>query len=61
MVVVPVALSCEITAAPESSAMASAAQPYGNILTADDLQIMATDRIVFAMANPDPEIAPAQA
>ena len=33
----------------------------GNILKADDLQIMASDRIVFAMANPDPEIAPDQA
>jgi malate dehydrogenase (oxaloacetate-decarboxylating) len=28
----------------------------GNILTADDLDLMATDRIVFAMANPDPEV-----
>jgi malate dehydrogenase (oxaloacetate-decarboxylating) len=33
----------------------------GNILTPDDLQMMAVDRIVFAMANPDPEIAPDQA
>jgi malate dehydrogenase (oxaloacetate-decarboxylating) len=33
----------------------------GNILKPDDLQIMAPDRIVFAMANPDPEIAPDQA
>lgn len=30
----------------------------GNILTADDLELMATDRIVFAMANPDPEVSP---
>jgi malate dehydrogenase (oxaloacetate-decarboxylating) len=29
-----------------------------NILTPDDLKLMARDRIVFAMANPDPEIAP---
>jgi malate dehydrogenase (oxaloacetate-decarboxylating) len=29
-----------------------------NILTPDDLELMAHDRIVFAMANPDPEIAP---
>jgi malate dehydrogenase (oxaloacetate-decarboxylating) len=28
----------------------------GNILTADDLDLMAADRIVFAMANPDPEV-----
>jgi malate dehydrogenase (oxaloacetate-decarboxylating) len=28
----------------------------GNILTADDLQVMVEDRIVFAMANPDPEV-----
>jgi malate dehydrogenase (oxaloacetate-decarboxylating) len=33
----------------------------GNILTPDDLSVMAADRIVFAMANPDPEIAPDQA
>jgi malate dehydrogenase (oxaloacetate-decarboxylating) len=33
----------------------------GNILKPDDLRIMAPDRIVFAMANPDPEIAPDQA
>jgi malate dehydrogenase (oxaloacetate-decarboxylating) len=33
----------------------------GNILTPDDLQLMTADRIVFAMANPDPEIAPDQA
>lgn len=30
----------------------------GNILTADDLDLMAPDRIVFAMANPDPEVSP---
>jgi malate dehydrogenase (oxaloacetate-decarboxylating) len=30
----------------------------GNVLTADDLELMDKDRIVFAMANPDPEIAP---
>ena len=30
----------------------------GNILTAADLERMAPDRIVFAMANPEPEIAP---
>ncbi len=30
----------------------------GNILTADDLDLMAADRIVFAMANPDPEVSP---
>ena len=29
----------------------------GNILTAEDLDLMATDRIVFAMANPDPEVS----
>lgn len=29
-----------------------------NILTPDDLNLMARDRIVFVMANPDPEIAP---
>ncbi len=33
----------------------------GNILVPEDLQMMAADRIVFAMANPDPEIAPDQA
>ncbi|MGH7173931.1 MAG: malic enzyme-like NAD(P)-binding protein, partial [Gemmataceae bacterium] len=33
----------------------------GNILTPADLDLMAADRIVFAMANPDPEIAPDQA
>jgi malate dehydrogenase (oxaloacetate-decarboxylating) len=30
----------------------------GNVLRPDDLDLMAPDRIVFAMANPDPEIAP---
>jgi malate dehydrogenase (oxaloacetate-decarboxylating) len=30
----------------------------GNILSADDLDVMSTDRIVFAMANPDPEVPP---
>ncbi|WP_447863253.1 malic enzyme-like NAD(P)-binding protein [Nitrospira calida] len=30
----------------------------GNILKPEDLDLMAPDRIVFAMANPDPEIAP---
>ena len=30
----------------------------GNILTAEDLDVMAPDRIVFAMANPDPEVSP---
>jgi malate dehydrogenase (oxaloacetate-decarboxylating) len=30
----------------------------GHILTAKDLDLMAADRIVFAMANPDPEVAP---
>jgi malate dehydrogenase (oxaloacetate-decarboxylating) len=30
----------------------------GNIVQPADLQVMAPDRIVFAMANPDPEIAP---
>jgi malate dehydrogenase (oxaloacetate-decarboxylating) len=29
-----------------------------NLLTAADLELMAPDRIVFAMANPEPEIAP---
>jgi malate dehydrogenase (oxaloacetate-decarboxylating) len=33
----------------------------GNVLTADDLDLMAPDRIVFAMANPDPEVSPALA
>jgi malate dehydrogenase (oxaloacetate-decarboxylating) len=30
----------------------------GNVLTPPDLEMMAKDRIVFAMANPEPEIAP---
>ncbi len=30
----------------------------GNIVTAEDLDLMAPDRIVFAMANPDPEVPP---
>lgn len=30
----------------------------GNVLTAEDVANMAPDRIVFAMANPQPEIAP---
>jgi malate dehydrogenase (oxaloacetate-decarboxylating) len=30
----------------------------GNILSAEDLDLMAPDRIVFAMANPDPEVPP---
>lgn len=30
----------------------------GNILKADDLNLMAPDRIVFAMANPEPEVSP---
>jgi malate dehydrogenase (oxaloacetate-decarboxylating) len=30
----------------------------GNIITAEDLDLMAADRIVFAMANPDPEAPP---
>ena len=30
----------------------------GNVLQADDLDLMAPDRIVFAMANPDPEVSP---
>ncbi|MBI4400314.1 MAG: NAD-dependent malic enzyme [Nitrospirae bacterium] len=33
----------------------------GNVLRPEDLELMAPDRIVFAMANPDPEIAPNQA
>jgi malate dehydrogenase (oxaloacetate-decarboxylating) len=33
----------------------------GNLLQAADLESMAADRIVFAMANPEPEIAPAVA
>jgi malate dehydrogenase (oxaloacetate-decarboxylating) len=30
----------------------------GNVLSAEDLDVMAPDRIVFAMANPDPEVSP---
>lgn len=30
----------------------------GNVLTAGDLDLMAPDPIVFAMANPDPEVSP---
>jgi malate dehydrogenase (oxaloacetate-decarboxylating) len=30
----------------------------GNVLRPEDLELMAPDRIVFAMANPEPEIAP---
>jgi len=30
----------------------------GNILSAEDLDLMAPERIVFAMANPDPEVPP---
>jgi malate dehydrogenase (oxaloacetate-decarboxylating) len=30
----------------------------GNILRAEDLDLMTPDRIVFAMANPDPEVPP---
>ncbi|HSB17651.1 MAG TPA: malic enzyme-like NAD(P)-binding protein, partial [Bryobacteraceae bacterium] len=30
----------------------------GNILSAEDLEVMAPDRVVFAMANPDPEVPP---
>jgi malate dehydrogenase (oxaloacetate-decarboxylating) len=30
----------------------------GNVLTADDLDLMAPSPIVFALANPDPEISP---
>lgn len=30
----------------------------GNLLNADDLELMVPDRIVFAMANPDPEVPP---
>ena len=33
----------------------------GNLLTAEDVQTMAKDSIVFALANPTPEIDPAQA
>ena len=30
----------------------------GNVLTPDDLTFMADDPIVFALANPEPELAP---
>jgi malate dehydrogenase (oxaloacetate-decarboxylating) len=30
----------------------------GNVLRVEDLELMAGDRIIFAMANPDPEIDP---
>ena len=30
----------------------------GNIITAEDLDLMASERIVFALANPDPEVPP---
>jgi malate dehydrogenase (oxaloacetate-decarboxylating) len=30
----------------------------GNLLSAEDLDLMVPDRIVFAMANPDPEVPP---
>src|SRR5215208_1649537 len=30
----------------------------GRVLAADDLELMAADRIVFALANPDPEVSP---
>ena len=30
----------------------------GNVLTPSDLDLMRKDRVIFAMANPDPEIAP---
>jgi malate dehydrogenase (oxaloacetate-decarboxylating) len=33
----------------------------GNLLSVDDLETMAKDRIIFAMANPEPEIAPDKA
>lgn len=33
----------------------------GNILTAEDIKVMNTDAIVFAMANPIPEIMPEEA
>ena len=32
-----------------------------NVITADDVGKMAKDRVVFALANPDPEIAPEEA
>lgn len=30
----------------------------GNVVTADDLDLMVPERIVFALANPDPEVSP---
>ncbi len=30
----------------------------GNVLTADDLDLMASNPVVFALANPDPEVVP---
>jgi malate dehydrogenase (oxaloacetate-decarboxylating) len=33
----------------------------GNLLNINDLQLMARDRIVFAMANPVPEVNPEEA
>lgn len=30
----------------------------GNVLTADDLDLMAPSSVVFALANPDPEVSP---
>jgi len=33
----------------------------GNLITAEDVKTMATDPIIFAMANPDPEILPEEA
>jgi malate dehydrogenase (oxaloacetate-decarboxylating) len=30
----------------------------GNVMTGDDLDLMVPDRIVFALANPDPEVLP---
>jgi len=33
----------------------------GNLLTADDLKVMNKDSIIFAMANPIPEIMPSEA
>ena len=33
----------------------------GNVLSAGDLKRMKDDRIVFAMANPDPEVNPHEA
>jgi malate dehydrogenase (oxaloacetate-decarboxylating) len=32
-----------------------------NVITADDIRSMAKDRVVFALANPDPEISPEEA